>query len=94
VRARHLSNNHFTSVIFFLTHHLFFLSMVNSQPTQGASAVDGGTRAPEKFSCPFRYRATKHNLSYPDFEPCKEGKQFPNISKLRYVHIPNLEIRP
>lgn len=66
--------------------------MVNSQPTQGASAVDGGTRAPEKFSCPFRYRATKHNLSYPDFEPCKEGKQFPNISKLREhlkrVHSP------
>ncbi|KAK7215531.1 hypothetical protein V2G26_003534 [Clonostachys chloroleuca] len=66
--------------------------MVNSQPTQGASAVDGGTRAPEKFSCPFRYRATKHNLSYPDSEPCKEGKQFPNISKLREhlkrVHSP------
>lgn len=65
--------------------------MVNSQPTQGASAVDGGTRAPEKFSCPFRYRATKHNLSYPDSEPCKEGKQFPNISKLRFVQIPSLE---
>lgn len=66
--------------------------MVNSQPIQGASAVDGGIRAPEKFSCPFRYRATKHNLSYPDSEPCKEGKQFPNISKLREhlkrVHSP------
>ncbi|VUC36925.1 unnamed protein product [Clonostachys rosea] len=32
-------------------------------------------------------RATKNNLSYLDSEPCKEGKQFPNISKLR-VHSP------
>ncbi|CAH0004789.1 unnamed protein product [Clonostachys byssicola] len=37
-------------------------------------------------------RATRNNLSYPDSEPCKEGKQFPNISKLREhlkrVHSP------
>ncbi|CAH0027543.1 unnamed protein product, partial [Clonostachys rhizophaga] len=47
---------------------------------------------PQKFCCPFRFRATKHNLSYPDNQPCNEGKQFPNISKLREhlkkVHSP------
>ncbi|CAG9982606.1 unnamed protein product, partial [Clonostachys byssicola] len=42
-----------------------------------------GARA--KLICPFRYRATKHNLSYPDSEFCKEGRQWPNISKLSSI---------